>query len=227
MNREAFLDRIRQAAAAGRLHRAHLRPSPPPLPEAIDPRRLVERFVDEAEAVGGQVTVVDERSQLGPAFAALVARLQPRSALLWQHPLLDETEIERRLSAEGCVAWDHPRLAALEPSTRRETLLACEFGVTSATWALADTGSLVLASAPGRERLASLLPPVHVALVTAGQLVANLPTLVAEHLPRDFDAWPSNLVLVTGPSKTGDIELTLTTGVHGPGQWHLFVSREA
>lgn len=226
MNREAFIDRVRQAAAAGRLHRAHLGSGPPPVPESIEPLALVDRFAVEALWVGGQVKVVDRRAELGSAFAELVADRRPRSALLWQHPLLDEVEVERRLNEAGCVCWDYPRLAALDAGARRETLLNCELGVTSAAWALVDTGSLVLASGPGRERLASLLPPVHVALITAEQLVANLPTLVAEHLPTDFDAWPSNLVLVTGPSKTGDVELTLTTGVHGPGEWHLIVSRE-
>jgi L-lactate utilization protein LutC len=81
-------------------------------------------------------------------------------------------------------------------------------------------------SAPGRERLASLLPPVHVAIVDSSQILPDLFDLFARLETSGTAALASNLVLITGPSKTGDIELKLTTGVHGPGQWHVVIIRE-
>ena len=71
---------------------------------------------------------------------------------------------------------------------------------------------MVLDSGLGRSRLATLLPPVHVALVYHHQLQPDIFTWTAG---RD-EAWPANVVLVSGPSKTADIEQTLTVGVHGP-----------
>ena len=89
-------------------------------------------------------------------------------------------------------------------------------GLTGAAGALADTGSLALVSGPGRGRIASLLPPVHIAIVRAGQLYPSLPHFLAAQ-PAITDHG-SNLVLITGPSRTADIEMTLTRGVHGPGE---------
>ena len=77
---------------------------------------------------------------------------------------------------------------------------------------------------PGDERVASLLPPVHVAIVERQQIVADLIDAFSA-LTRGKEELPSNVVLITGPSKTGDIELQLTTGVHGPGTWHVIVVR--
>ena len=74
--------------------------------------------------------------------------------------------------------------------------------------------------------MASLLPPLHVAIVAAEQVLPDLFDLFDKLREAGHDALPSNLTLITGPSKTGDIELTLTTGVHGPGEWHVVVVRE-
>jgi L-lactate dehydrogenase complex protein LldG len=82
-----------------------------------------------------------------------------------------------------------------------------------------------MCSAPGHERMASLVPPAHVAIVEASQIVPDLLDAFAELEKRGVDNLPSNITLITGPSKTGDIELQLTTGVHGPGHWHVVVIR--
>jgi L-lactate dehydrogenase complex protein LldG len=73
--------------------------------------------------------------------------------------------------------------------------------------------------------LASLLPPVHIAIVERAQIVPDLFDLFAileQQIPTGL---PTNVALITGPSKTGDIELTLITGVHGPGKWHVIIVR--
>ena len=88
---------------------------------------------------------------------------------------------------------------------------------------MAETGTLALSSSKERERVASLLPPVHVAIVDRSQILPDLFDLF-EAIEREYAGdLPSNLVLITGPSKTGDLELKLTTGVHGPGHWHVIV----
>ena len=95
-------------------------------------------------------------------------------------------------------------------------------GVTGAHAALADNGGLVLVSGPGRGRLASVLPPVHVAVVDERRLRPSLAALLREE-PGLLDAG-SNVVIVAGPSRTADIEMTLTHGVHGPKHVHVILS---
>ena len=71
--------------------------------------------------------------------------------------------------------------------------------------------------------MASLTPPVHIAIVERVQIVPDLIDAFERLAGRGLDALPSNVTLITGPSKTGDIELQLTTGVHGPGKWRVIV----
>jgi L-lactate dehydrogenase complex protein LldG len=92
-----------------------------------------------------------------------------------------------------------------------QTVWEAEAGVTLCDLAVAETGSLLFAARPGRSRLASLAPPLHVALLRPGRLVASLEEAVAQ-LPRET-CW-----LVCGPSRTADIEQVLVNGVHGPGR---------
>ena len=94
-------------------------------------------------------------------------------------------------------------------------------GLTGADAGLAETGSVVLASGPGRSRLASLLVPVHVAVLHVDRLVNDVAVLLATR--PDLVAAGSNLVAITGPSRTADIEHTLSRGVHGPGEVHVIL----
>ena len=86
--------------------------------------------------------------------------------------------------------------------------------ITVAVAAIADTGSLVLIPGPHEPRSLSLVPPVHVALLRASTLYSSLPAAMAALEPQAN--MPTNLLLVTGPSKTADIQQTLAYGAHGP-----------
>jgi L-lactate dehydrogenase complex protein LldG len=90
-------------------------------------------------------------------------------------------------------------------------------GVSRAMFGLADTGSVVLAASPEEPRARSLLPFVHVSLLEEDRILPGLRDL--------FDAvgsnLPSALAIVTGPSRSADIEQTLVVGVHGPGEVHV------
>ncbi|MEK7407872.1 MAG: lactate utilization protein, partial [Acidobacteriota bacterium] len=96
-----------------------------------------------------------------------------------------------------------------------------DFGITSADYALADTGTLVLLSSSQEARMISLLPPVHVALVPRERLLTGLDELLTL-LPQPSEQ-TSSMVLITGPSRTADIEQILVRGVHGPGEIHVVV----
>jgi L-lactate dehydrogenase complex protein LldG len=90
-------------------------------------------------------------------------------------------------------------------------------GVTRALYGLAETGSVVLAASPEEPRARSLLPDVHVTLLEEDRVLRGLDEL--------FDAvggsLPSALAIVTGPSRSADIEQMLAVGVHGPGEVHV------
>ncbi|HEX6947859.1 MAG TPA: lactate utilization protein [Acidimicrobiia bacterium] len=94
-----------------------------------------------------------------------------------------------------------------------------DLGVTGAAAALAESGSVVLIHGPGRPRLASLVPDVHVVLVEIETIQPSLAHW-AHSQPEPISS-TANLVVVTGPSRTGDIELQLNLGVHGPRHVHV------
>jgi len=126
------------------------------------------------------------------------------------------------LQARGLAVVDPdvPQRGDARPPRLAE-LAALPLGLTGADAGLAETGSVVLASGPGRSRMASLLVPVHVAVLRVDRLVDSISTLLATR--GDLVAAGSNLVAITGPSRTADIEHTLSRGVHGPGEVHVIL----
>jgi L-lactate dehydrogenase complex protein LldG len=94
-----------------------------------------------------------------------------------------------------------------------------EVGVSQAAYGLADTGSVVLMAGPEEPRARSLLPPVHIAILDADRILPGLPDLFAA-LGGEL---PSALAIVTGPSRSADIEQKLVIGVHGPGEVHIVI----
>jgi L-lactate utilization protein LutC len=105
----------------------------------------------------------------------------------------------------------------------RDTLFGADVGITGADYLIAETGSVVLSSRPDSPRSVSLLPPVHIVVAEGSRIVPDLFDLFA-CLGREATDLPAGLTIVTGPSKTGDIELRLVTGVHGPGEVHVVVA---
>jgi L-lactate dehydrogenase complex protein LldG len=90
-------------------------------------------------------------------------------------------------------------------------------GVSEAVYGLADTGSVVLAASPEEPRARSLLPAVHISLLREDRILPGLDELFAAV----GGELPSALAIVTGPSRSADIEQRLTVGVHGPGEVHV------
>jgi L-lactate utilization protein LutC len=104
---------------------------------------------------------------------------------------------------------------------KRDDFFAAEAGISGVDYLIAETGSLVLLSRPEQPRSLSLLPPLHIAVARREQILPDLFDLFDSRLWTEKDGLPSCLSLITGPSKTGDIELRLVTGVHGPGEVHV------
>lgn len=234
-HRDSFLARVRQAAEVGRAYRVHLKPVPENIGYVGVKEDLVERFAAEVDAVGGQSYIVPDLAGAKVTLHRLLEEAGATSALAWEHELLDRLGLAELLAAPGVKLHTNRSLAALPPEEQRRTMLACDIGITSCDCAIAETGTLVVTSRPGQERVASLLPPFYVSIVERRQIV---PDLIDAFGMLGFEAsggrkptessgihanLPSNVTFITGPSKTGDIELQLTTGVHGPGKWRVIV----
>jgi L-lactate dehydrogenase complex protein LldG len=224
LSRETFLARVRAAAESGRAYRVHHAQIPPDAGYVGGGADLVKHFADEVTAAGGLAHIVEDLPGARSVLSEIIAGASIRSALCWQHPLLERLGLSELLAGFGIEALSYDGLSLLDPDERRARLLAADIGITSVMLAVAETGSALVNAGPGTERLASLLPPLYVTVVASSQLVPDLFDAFTKlgELP---DGMPSNLVFITGPSKTGDIELKLTTGVHGPGVWHVIVLR--
>ncbi len=223
MNRQAFFEQIRQAAAEGRKYRVSV-------PE-IDPQagyigggaKPAETLIQQVIAVGGQGHIAPDWESAQAYVADLLTEHQVKSLLCWEHSVLDRLRVQELASSRGITVWSPAALAPLSQDEQRRTMVQCDFGVTSVSWAVAETGSMALAAQAEQPRVASLLPPVYLTVLTRDQIVPDLFDVFTELGHLGPDGLPSNLAFVTGPSKTGDIELKLTTGVHGPGIWYVLV----
>jgi L-lactate dehydrogenase complex protein LldG len=94
-------------------------------------------------------------------------------------------------------------------------------GITGASAGVAETGSIILASSPDRPGKTSLLPSVHIVILENNRIYENLPQVIELEEVREASA----VTIVSGPSRTADIEMTLTIGVHGPGEVIVFLLR--
>ena len=168
----------------------------------------VERFREALEAVKGQCIVVEDETSAANALAQIIARSGLSRVAVSDSPLF------RRLTDR--IANGIEFVSGATPAE----LFDCDAGITSAQWAIAETGTLVLESEQERNRLASLIPPVHIAVLEASQIRQTM----AEALEAISRSGLSRAVtFITGPSRTSDIELTLAIGVHGPGELHVIV----
>lgn len=199
------------------------------------PREALPR---DAAAPRAQAPGEEASAALEAALAAMRAEVQRLPREGWAGKLrerLRDRGLASLLYARGTPwapaleeAWaagpeEPPALVAWEGTVEefRDRLFTVDAAITRAEAAAADPGVLVLRPGPTEPRLLSLVPPVHVVLVPGERIFGTL----EEALERSEFAppLPANLVLVSGPSKTADIELTLAFGVHGPRELLVFI----
>ena len=117
------------------------------------------------------------------------------------------------------------RIATSENPPNAHDIFQFDVGISNAQAGIAETGTLVLDSAYERHRLVSLVPPVHIAIVKASAIVDTLGEALT-WLRKDKEISPA-ITFITGPSRTADIELTLTVGVHGPKQLYVIIDESS
>lgn len=233
--RAEFMARIRREMAAAPAAAAATpmeRPARPAETANTIRRELAERwpqtlvrFREEFERVGGVFHRVRTLADV-PDVVARLARERQATRLVTWHPTALGADLGEALTARGLATTAMPP-GALDATSRerlRAVIAEADLGLTGVDLAIAETGSLVLLSGAGRPRSTSLLPACHVAVFDRSVLVESL-TQAGVFL----EAWNGDgqpgwrggaINFITGPSRTADIELTLTRGVHGPKEVH-------
>jgi L-lactate dehydrogenase complex protein LldG len=205
--REAILNRVRAARRTGRIppvdadgHQPHASsPDRAIGVVAATPDDLLSRFLHELSALG---VVHHVESSAADVRARVAGSMEGEDVFAWD--------------AESFPYELGPLLSsAMTGRDARARQASATIGVTGCHAAIAETGSLVVLSGPGTPRAASLLPPVHLCVVRRDDLYGSMGEYF-EARAQDIAA-SSCCTFITGPSRTADIELTLTLGVHGPG----------
>jgi L-lactate dehydrogenase complex protein LldG len=219
--RDAFLQRVRQAVTDGNRpgHSAEL-----PQRRALgyqgggpDP---VIRFCEEMKSAGGFPHVAKNHEHAWQIVAGVIESKKARKIVMGRGGMIDQLGLAGQLRQKGLEVTTVDMLQGL---SSRDVFFGADIGISNVAYLVAETGSVVMETSAADPRSLSLLPPVHVAIADRSQLLPDLFDLFDLFSPLSSPGKlpPSCLTLITGPSKTGDIELRLVTGVHGPGEIHV------
>jgi L-lactate dehydrogenase complex protein LldG len=183
----------------------------PVVPQANpSPQGLLDRFVEQAELLASEVHLAKSPAEAIQLILGLLGEEERVLSWAFEHiplPGLEDAFVTHAI-----------QLAAGRDETVR-------VGITGADAALAATGSLVLLTGAGKPRLASLLPPVHIAIIRQSQILADLETWLATLRREGLDAFreTTSAMIISGPSRTADIAMQLMLGMHGPAELHIVI----
>jgi len=174
----------------------------------VSPEALVARFVEQAKKLLCEVHECQGEANALQVILELIG--EDRQVMAWDLANIPLPGLAKSLASAG-VTLSAPR----DEGAR--------LGITGVDAALASTGTLLQVSAPGRPRLPSLLPPVHVAVVRVEQIMPDFESWIAAQRAAGLDAFraASGIILISGPSRTADIAMQTTMGMHGPGELHV------
>lgn len=185
-----------------------------PRPAILESRQLgsiaseAESFLDEVKKLSG-VGQTLLSSDIDSALKTLVEEQNIQKATAWETSALRQLGVTEILNSLG--------VELVSPNASKHEMALCDLGITEADFLLPETGTLVLRSSAERPRGVSLLPRVHLAIVRPEMLRADMHQVFAEAKDHHY------LVFITGPSRTADIELTVTLGVHGPKNLYVWM----
>lgn len=218
MERDAFMTRVREGVRTAVI---------PPHPD-LDPGVLVPDLA-EADLVGlftSRLEAVDAEwhrvpvAEAASTVAGIAAGHDAAGFMAWDAERLPAPGV-----ADGLVGAGLRRVSGLlDDSARRDQQLGyldLDLGVTAAEAGFAESGTIVLRSGEGRPRMASVIPLIHVALLPVDRIHRSLSHWAARHAAGIAHA--ANLVFITGPSRTADIEQNINVGVHGPRHVHVVI----
>lgn len=228
-SRSIILDRLRAAR----------RPFPDAAPRPTDflpvtaldddsPDGLLTRFQAEVQRLSGEVFVVEGEQAAADHLLTLLDALQAQDVCAWHFKHIPVKKLATTLREAG-VRVVYPNIHQDADARRREIerLETITVGLTGADAVAAATGTLIVSTGPGKSRIPTALPPVHIAIVRQSQIVPRIESWLADQRQNgSADLWQTaNVCFITGPSRTADIEKQLVLGVHGPRQLQIIVVR--
>lgn len=236
MSRERFLKRIRNAVQAG-LNTDNHDELPFPygschanleskcktiLNDAFEKSdNLFDQLAKRAESSGWRVVKLSDLRSVGEYVSILAAERNSGSVVASGQEVIQNIELQDHVDTDVFFIQK-----SMEDA--REKCIEADIGVTGVEYAIAETGTCVLTAGDRLNRLVALTPPVHVAVVTKGQVLPSLDELfVLRQKDSKEEAMPAYTNLISGPSRSADIEYKLITGVHGPGEVHLVLVNES
>lgn len=207
---------------------------------AIAAEECVDQFEIELGKVSGAFHRAGTIGELETILRKILTDSQARSTVITRNPLLAKLKLAERVHAWGIFASSWPESAAganeaaeAQPGGTQDYRGQCflaDVGISGVDFALAETGSLVVSSETEGSQLASLAPPIHVALYRRAQVVSSLDDVLARCSAAQNPGAPASgrsMVFITGPSRTADIEQILIRGVHGPREVHAILVEES
>jgi L-lactate dehydrogenase complex protein LldG len=206
--RDRILQRLRSSQEAGGLEATATACLPI---QSYSQADRIEQLKSRMEAVRTEVHVTSEADWLNK-LQSIVAEKKIQSLLF-----APDTPIGKQLRQEAESHGDEaPQLIPYDKEVEafKEALFAIDAGITSTFGGIAETGAIILWPDQHEPRLMSLVPPIHIAVLEADKIYNSFCEVIQkENWPQQM---PTNALLISGPSKTADIELTLAFGVHGP-----------
>jgi len=205
------IDNVRRSLGRTAQSPISLRPDiyEPRLPKSADSE--IARFLDEVKKLSGVGQKLSP-TDIASALKSLVAEQNIHKAAVWNTAHLKQLGIADTLRSLG--------VELVSPNADKYEIAQCDLGITEADYLLPETGTLVLRSSTEKPRAVSLVPRVHLAIVRSAALRADMHQVFSQAKDSNY------LVFITGPSRTADIELTVTLGVHGPKNLYVWMMDE-
>jgi L-lactate dehydrogenase complex protein LldG len=218
---QAIVARVKNALASGAPAPNHAPPPPPALQADGQRAELVSRFARELEAVGARIIGPVAPEQLADRVGAIVRERGVKSIALGEGVVVDLNQVGNTLGESGI---DVIRTRSVDGSTRpdlRKQLAQVDAGLAEADYGIASTGTLAILSDETRPSALTLLPPASLVVVRIDRMKADLASALSALGCAALES--HRLTLITGPSRTADIEKRIVMGVHGPKSLDVIV----
>jgi L-lactate utilization protein LutC len=192
-----------------------------PVAQSAQRAELASTFARELEEVGGRFLGILTPAEVTNRIVSLAGEIGARTVALGQGVASDMDAIGEALERADFRIVRTVAVADTERAAMRARVADADLGIAEADFAIASTGTLAVVSNANRPSSLTLLPPASLVIVQIDRIMPNLAAVLAEMGTAGVAA--NRLTLITGPSRTADIEKRIVLGVHGPKSLHVIV----
>jgi L-lactate dehydrogenase complex protein LldG len=214
---------VKDALGNGTQNNSHPADAAAAMPVSPSAQRaeLASAFARELEEVGGKFLGIVTPAELTNRIVSLAGELGAKTVALGQGVASDMDAVGEALERADFRIVPTLPVADTERAAMRARVADADLGIAEADFAIASTGTLAVVSTANRPSALTLLPPASLVLVQIDRVMPNLAAVLSEMGPAGVAA--NRLTLITGPSRTADIEKRIVLGVHGPKSLHVIV----